>query len=423
MEDKLSLIAPYNLWNGHSLPFGYLRTEYTEKLMRYTGNRLIKILTGQRRVGKSFIMRQLAMQLMRHGVPDRNTLFINRELSVFNFIQTADDLNALVACYREKLAPEGKIYIFIDEVQEIKDWEKVVNSLSQDYTIDADIFLSGSNSRLLSGELATLISGRYIEMTVYPFSYSEYRGLWQLQAGRDSFLRYLRDGGLPELINLPDVDVKQRYLEGLRDSIMLKDIVKRYSIKDVALLENLFAYLVNNASSLVSVNGIVKYVKGRGNKVSYDTVAAYIGYLQEAYLMHKAIRYNISGKELLGGNFKVYPNDQSYHNYLFPTAGYGRGYALEGIVYMELLRRGYEINIGVLYNAEIDFVATSGPRTLYIQVAYSVGDEATAEREYGAFSGIKGEGEKILVTLDDEWMPVRDGVRHIPAWKLEDALI
>ena len=423
MEDKLSLIAPYNLWNGHSLPFGYLRTEYTEKLMRYTGNRLIKILTGQRRVGKSFIMRQLAMQLMRHGVPDRNTLFINRELSVFNFIQTADDLNALVACYREKLAPEGKIYIFIDEVQEIKDWEKVVNSLSQDYTIDADIFLSGSNSRLLSGELATLISGIYIEMTVFPFSYSEYRGLWELPTGRDSFLRYLRDGGLPELINLPDVDVKQRYLEGLRDSIMLKDIVKRYSIKDVALLENLFAYLVNNASSLVSVNGIVKYVKGRGSKVSYDTVAAYIGYLQEAYLLHKTIRYNISGKELLGGNFKVYPNDQSYHNYLFPTAGYGRGYALEGIEYMELLRRGYEVNRGVLYNAEIDFVATSGPRTLYIQVAYSVGDEATAEREYGAFSGIKGEGEKILVTLDDEWMPVRDGVRHIPAWELDGVLI
>lgn len=420
MTDVLEKIAPYNLWNGNILPTGFSRQGYISKLERFTGNRLVKILTGQRRAGKSYIMRQLAIRLIGNGVDCRNILFINRELSAFAFIQNSDDLDRLIEIFRKELATDNKIYIFIDEVQDISGWERTVNSLSQDYTFEAEVFLSGSNSRLLSGELATLLSGRYISLMVYPFSYEEYRGVWNLEKNRDSFLRYIKDGGLPELINLVDHDVKQRYVEGLRDSIMLKDIVRRHSIKDVALLEDLFSYLVNNASNMVSVTGIVKYLKGRGSKASYDTVAAYISYLQEAFLLHKATRYNISGKEMLGGNFKIYPNDQAYHNYLFPTVAYGRGYALEGIVYMALLRKGYEINTGVLFNSEVDFVATSGNKTLYIQVAYSIGDHSTAEREYGAFKGIKGEGEKLLVTMDEDSFPMRDGVRHLPAWLIEE---
>lgn len=422
MKNQLTKIAPYNLWDGNVLPTGYPRKEYTAQLESFTGNRLVKILTGQRRVGKSYIMRQLAMRLMEVGVDRRNILFINRELPAFNFIQTSEDLDALIDSYKDEIAIAGKIYIFIDEVQDISGWERTVNSLSQDYTFEAEIFLSGSNSRLLSGELATLLSGRYIGMKVYPFSFTEYTGVWYLEKDRNSFLRYLKDGGLPELIHLTGEDVKQRYVEGLRDSIMLKDIVRRYAIKDVALLENLFSYLVNNASNMVSVTGGVKYMKGRGSKASYDTVAAYIDYLQEAFLLHKSTRYNISGKELLGGNFKIYPNDQAYHNYLFPSAAYGRGYALEGIVYMTLLRKGYEVNTGVLHNGEVDFVATSRKRILYVQVAYSVEDQSTAEREYGAFKCIKGEGEKLLVTMDEEPFPMRDGVRHVSAWEFEDML-
>lgn len=422
MKGQLTKIAPYNLWGGNVLPTGYSRKEYTAQLESFTGNRLVKILTGQRRVGKSYIMRQLAMRLMDAGVDRRNILFINRELSVFNFIQSSEDLDALIDSYREEIATDGKIYIFIDEVQDISGWEKTVNSLSQDYTFDAEIFLSGSNSRLLSGELATLLSGRYIGMKVYPFSFTEYSGVWNLEKNRNSFLRYLKDGGLPELIHLTGEDVKQRYVEGLRDSIMLKDIVRRYAIKDVALLDNLFSYLVNNASNMISITGIVKYMKGRGSKASYDTIAAYIAYLHEAFLLHKSTRYNISGKELLGGNFKIYPNDQAYHNYLFPSAAHGKGYALEGIVYMTLLRKGYEVNTGVLHNGEVDFVASSGRRILYVQVAYSVEDQSTAEREYGAFRSIRGEGEKLLVTMDEEAFPMRDGVRHVSAWELEDLL-
>lgn len=423
MKEELNAISPYNLWYGNKLPYGFLRSEYVDKLADYTGNRLVKVLTGQRRAGKSYIMRQLAVQLMERGVSGNNILFINRELSVYDFLQSSNDLEDLIAGFREYISIPGKIYIFIDEVQDISGWEKIVNSLSQDYTFEAEIFLSGSNSRLLSGELATLLSGRYIELRIYPFSYREYIAVWDLGNNRDAFLRYLDDGGLPELINLPDFDVKQRYVEGLRDSIMLKDIVRRHSIKDVGLLEALFSYLINNASNMVSISGIVKFLNGKGSRASYDTVASYIGYLQEAFLVHKSIRYNISGKELLGGNFKIYPNDQAYHNYLFRTANYGRGYALEGIIYMWLLRRGYQVNTGVLYHSEVDFVATSSvQRTLYVQVAYSIEEKYTAEREYGAFKGIKGEGEKLLVTMDDTSFPTRDGVRHISAWNLDDIL-
>lgn len=418
MDEFLDLIAPYNLWNGNSLPMGFERHSYTDRLMKYTGNRLIKVLTGQRRVGKSYIMRQIAMELIDNGIPRENTLFINRELAVFDFIRTAADLNGLVDAYRRKFKPEGRIFIFIDEVQEIDAWERAINSMSQDYTVEIEIFISGSNSRLLSGELASLLSGRYVEFPIFPLSFSEYAGIHDLPTDRPTYLRYMTDGGLPELIHLPDKEVKERYLCGLRDSIMLKDIVKRYAIKHVGLLENLFAYLVNNASSMVSITGIVNYIKSRGSKSSYDTVAAYLLYLQEAYLIHRSDRYNIAGKELLAGNFKAYINDQAYHNYLFPTARFGNGYLLEGIVYMELLRRGYKVNTGIIRDREVDFIATDEHTTLYIQVAYMLTDESTAEREYASLECINGIGERLLVTLDDFSFPTRNGIRHIQAWKL-----
>ena len=417
MDEYLDLIAPYNFWNGNSLPVGFIRESYTDQLIRYTGNRLIKVLSGQRRVGKSYIMRQIASHLIHNGIKSENTLFINRELSVFDFIHSSDDLNHLVDAYRKKFKPQGNIYIFIDEVQEIKDWERSVNSMSQDYTVDIEVFISGSNSRLLSGDLATLISGRYVELSVYPFSFSEFSAVHNLVPDRQAFLSYMQEGGLPELINLPDKDMKQRYMAGLRDSIMLKDIVKRYAIKDIGLLENLLAYAINNSSSLISISGIANYLKSKGSKSSYETIATYLIYLQEAFIIHKSERYNISGKALLAGNFKAYPNDQAYHNYLYPTVRFGNGYILEGIVYMELIRKGYKVNTGVIRDKEIDFIAVRNDRTLYVQVSYMLTDEVTAEREYASLEYVKGIGEKFLVTLDDVSYPIRNGVRHIQAWE------
>lgn len=418
MEEYLDIIAHYNLWYGNQLPAGFIRDTYTGRLMKYTGNRLVKVLTGQRRVGKSYIMRQVATELIKNGVRPENTLFINCELSVFGFIRNADDLGRLVSAYRERFNPEGRLYIFIDEVQEIDEWERAVNSMSQDYTVEAELFISGSNSRLLSGELASLLSGRYVEFLIAPLSFDEYCGVHSLGRERGAFLRYLKEGGLPELINLPDEEVKQRYVAGLRDSIMLKDIVKRYSIKDVGLLESLFAYLVNNASNMISITGIVNFIKSRGNKSTYDTVAAYIMYLQEAFLIHKSERYNISGKELLAGNFKLYINDQAYHNYLFSSVRYGLGYVLENVVYMEFVRKGYVVNTGVVKGHEVDFIARKDGRTIYAQVAYTVHDEETAQREYESLDCVKGEGEKFLITMDDDLLPMRNGVCHLQAWEL-----
>ena len=226
----------------------------------------------------------------------------------------------------------------------------------------------------------------------------------------------------PELINLPDDEVKQRYVAGLRDSIMLKDIVKRYAIKDIGLLETLFAYLVNNASNMISITGIVNFIKNRGNKSTYDTVAAYILYLQEAFLVHKSERYNIAGKELLAGNFKLYINDQAYHNYLFSTVRYGKGYILENIVYMELLRKGYSINTGVIKGCEVDFIARKSRRTVYVQVAYVIGDDQTAQREYKSLEQVKSEGDKYLISMDDDILPTRNGIRHLRAWEFSKEL-
>lgn len=422
MDEFLDKIAPYNLWNGNTLPIGFLRSSYTELFMKFTGNRLVKVLTGQRRVGKSYLMRQVAMELIGSGVSPENTLFINRELSVFDFIQTNDDLDRLVGAYMARFRPTGKIYVFIDEVQEIGGWEKTVNSMSQDYTKDIEVFISGSNSKLLSGELASLLSGRYVEFAIYPLSFSEYVSANNLEVSRASFLAYMNDGGLPELLNLPERSIRQRYVEGLRDSIMLKDIVKRYAIKDVGLLENLFAYIINNASNLISVSGIVNYLKSRGSRCSYDTISSYISHLQDAFLVHKSERFNIAGKELLAGNFKLYANDQAYHNYLFPTVRFGMGYVLENVVYMELLRKGYSVNTGIIKDKEIDFVAEKDGNRIYLQVAYQIGDEETARREYSSLEDVSGVGEKYLVTLDDFPLPTFNGIRHIQAWMLPDEL-
>lgn len=422
MDEFLNKIAPYNLWNGNFLPVGFQRTEYTSRFLKFTGNRLVKVLTGQRRVGKSYLMRQVAMELIGSGVRPENTLFINRELSVFEFIQTNDDLDNLVTAYLDRFKPTGKIYVFIDEVQEIDNWEKSVNSMSQDYTKDIEVFISGSNSKLLSGELASLLSGRYVEFTVYPLSFGEYVAANSLEVSRASFLKYMNDGGLPELMNLPERDIRQRYVEGLRDSIMLKDIVKRYAIKDVGLLENLFAYIINNASNLISVPGIVNYLKSRGSRCSYDTISSYLSHLQDAFLVHKSERFNMAGKELLSGSFKLYANDQAYHNYLFPSVRFGSGYILENIVYMELLRKGYSVNTGIIKDKEIDFIAEKNGNRIYLQVAYQIGDEETARREYSSLEAVSGVGEKYLITLDDFPLPTYNGIRHIQAWMLPNEL-
>ncbi|MDR1882796.1 MAG: ATP-binding protein [Prevotella sp.] len=422
MDERFEKLEKYNPWGGHWPSLGFTRTEYTDKIYAYRGNRLVKVLVGQRRVGKSYILRQLASKLVENGVGRRNIFFVNRELSDFDFLKTYQDLDALFKLYKARINPQGRIYLFIDEVQNIEGWERVVNSYSQDYVDEYELFISGSNSKMLSGELATLLSGRYVNFEIFPFSFREYTGITQQEQTKQSFVEYMGSGGMPELFMLPDRELKRNYMSAVKDTVLLRDIIQRHSIKDARLLEDIFVYLVNNASNLLSIRNISNYFQSNGRKTSYDTVAAYIGYIEDAYLIHRVERYNIKGKETIAGNCKYYANDLSFNNYLYQGFGYGAGYMLENMVYLELARHGFDIYVGSIKGKEVDFVAIKGDRIAYIQSAYMLIDPQTIEREYTALQAIEDNFEKIVVSLDEITLPSKGGIKHIQAWRLNDVL-
>ncbi len=422
MKDKFAALEKYNFWNGNVPELGFPRKDYTDKIFDSTGNRLIKVLVGQRRVGKSYILRQIAHRLIEEGVNLHNILYINKEFTDFDFINDYNELDSLVKLYRERLKPTGKIWLFIDEIQNIREWEKFVNSYSQDYVDSYEIFISGSNSKMLSGELATLLSGRYLNFEILPFSFSEYTGITKKDPGKQSYLEYMESGALPELFILANDETKRNYISAIKDTVLLRDIIQRHSIKDPKLLEEIFIYQVNNASTLMSINNIANYFKSNGRKTTYDTVANYIGYTENAFLVHRVERYDIRGKETISGICKYYINDLSFMNYLYPGFGYGLGYKLENIVYLELRRTGYEVYVGAMRDKEVDFVAKKGDRVIYLQVAYILTDEQTARREYASLEAIQDNYEKYVVSLDDVNMPSNQGIRHVQAWELTKLL-
>lgn len=422
MDENIELLKKYNLWNLNAFDWGYIRNEYTSKIADSTGNRLIKVLVGQRRSGKSYILRQVAKQLIENGVKPENTLFINREFTDFDFLRTFKELDELIKLYKKELKPAGKVYIFIDEIQIIEGWEKVVNSYSQDFSESYELFISGSNSKMLSGELATLLSGRYVSFEIFPFSYSEYLGITGEERNRKSYLEYMNSGGLPELFMLPNQELKRNYVSAIKDTVLLRDIIQRNNIRDPKLLEDIFVFLVNNASNLISVPNIVNYFKGQNRKTSYDAVSNYIGYIEDTFLIHRCDRYDIKGKDTISGNVKFYINDLAYKNYLYPGYGYGLGYLAENLIYLELCRAGFNVYVGALRNREIDFVAKKADRIIYLQSAYILSDEATAEREYSALHAIDDNFEKVVVSLDGIALPLKSGIKHIQAWNLHEIL-
>lgn len=423
MDEKIELLRRYNLWGGSSFDLGYQRTDYTEEICGYIGSRLIKVLVGQRRSGKSYILRQVANQLIDGGVKPENTLLINREFTDFDFLKTHKDLDELIKTYKNELNPSGKVYIFIDEIQMIDGWEKVVNSYSQDYTDSYELFISGSNSKMLSGELATLLSGRYITIPVYPFSYNEFLGITMQDKGRKSFMEYMNSGGLPELFLLQKPEFRRNYVAAIKDTVLLRDIIQRNNIREPKLLEDLFVFLVNNASNLISISNIVKYFKGQGRKASFEAVSTYVGYIEDTFLVHRCDRYDIKGKDVLSGNAKFYINDLAYKNYLYPGYGYGFGYLVENLIYLELCRAGYDVYVGVLRNKEVDFVAKKADRIIYLQSTYMLVDESTIEREYAALDAIGDHFEKMVVSLDDNTLPLKGGIKHVQAWNLREILL
>lgn len=422
MTENISTIAKFNFWNRNVIDLGYERKEYLEKISLFSGNRLIKVLVGQRRTGKSYLLRQILRQFIQSGVPPQNTLYINKEFVEFDFLSDYKELASMIDAYKAQLKPSGKIYLFIDEIQTIEGWERLVDSYSQDFTDSYEIFISGSNSQMLSGELATLLSGRCVSFQVYPFSFPEFCQFKQLEQSKLSYLDYLQTGALPELFHLPEPETKRHYVSAIKDTVLLRDIIQRYNIKDAKLLEDIFAYLVNNASNLVSVSNIVNYFKSKNRQVNYETVANYIQYIENTFLIHRAERFNIKGKEIVSGTCKFYINDLAFKNYLYSGFGYGIGHLLENAVYLQLRQTGYEVFVGTMRKGEIDFIAKKEDRVLYFQVAYLLANEQTIEREYSAYNSINDNYEKFVVSLDDVMFPSNSGIQHIQAWKLERLL-
>jgi len=419
MEEKFDVIRKYNFWDEKNLELGYYRTDYSDRILAYTGNRLVKVLVGQRRTGKSYILRQLIDKLINKGISRNNILYINKEYTDFDFITDNVDLDNFVKFYKKHLNVSGKVFLFIDEIQNIAGWEHVVNSYSQDFMDEYEIFITGSNSKMLSGELATLLSGRYVSFEVFPFSFSEYSGILRKECNRQSFIDYMESGGLPELFNLNSDEIRRNYVSAIKDTVLLRDIIQRYSIKEPKLLEDIFVFLVNNASNLISITNIVNYFKSLGRKTTYDTISAYIGYMEDAFLIHKSERYDIRGKETIAGNAKYYVNDLAYKNYLYTGFGYGIGYKLENLLYLNLKRAGYKVYTGVFRDKEVDFVALKDDRILYVQATYLLIDEKTIEREYTPLESISDNYEKVVISLDDICFPQKNGIKHKQIWNFQ----
>lgn len=422
MIEIINSIKKYNFWNSNQIDLGYPRTFYTDKIGQYIGNKLVKVLVGQRRVGKSYILRQIASMLITQGIRRENILYINKEYMELVTLRSALELEELYKAYRQILNPKGKTYIFIDEIQYIDEWERFVNSHSQDFAEPCEIFISGSNSNLLSSELATLLSGRYIEFEIFPFSYMEYCGITQQKIGSDSYKKFIQSGALPELFNLTNEEMKQNYISSIKDTVMLRDIVGRYKVKDVKLLDDLFVYLVNTASNLTSITNIINFFKSKKRKTNYETLSSYINYLENSFLIHRAERYNIKGKETISGNSKYYLNDLSYRNYLYSGYGYGIGYLLENAIYLSLRRTGFQVYVGTIKDSEVDFVALKGERKIYLQVTLQLTDEQTFKREYHSLKLIDDNFEKYVVSMDDYKIPTNEGIEHISAWNIENFL-
>ncbi|MGN0607616.1 MAG: ATP-binding protein [Oscillospiraceae bacterium] len=383
------------------------RTEYLELIKAWREEKVIKVITGIRRCGKSTLLEQYRDYLLGTGVSGEQIIFINFEDLDFEDLL---DYKKLYSYLTERLAKDKYTYIFLDEIQKVAEFEKVVDSL---YIKDnVDIYITGSNSYLLSGELATLLSGRYVEISMLPLSFAEFCKLKKSESGTDElFAEYMRDGGMPYVALMDKTKEKvDMYLEGIYNTVIVKDIEDRQKrreqdankrkITDIALLKNIAKFLASSVGSPVSVKSISDYIVSSGRKVSDNTVSDYIEALEESYIFYPAERYDILGKQTLKMNQKLYIVDLGIRRHLLSRKNYDLGFSLENIVFLELIRRGYKVNVGKAGAAEVDFVAQKDNKVRYFQVTASLADEKTFEREITPLRNIADNYPKTILTLD-----------------------
>jgi predicted AAA+ superfamily ATPase len=364
---------------------------------------VIKVITGMRRVGKSTLLKQIQEMLIEKGVSSQHIISIDFEWLEFEEQKDYKKLNRYI---EEKIRNEGKHYVFLDEIQEVDGFEKVVNSLHSKGT--CEIFITGSNSTLLSGELATYLTGRYYMIEVMPLSFHE---IFQESISKeDAFMDYVRMGGLPGRLQFQTETTEKNYISDMYQAILLRDIVKRNNIRDVELFQRFMLFLIQNVGQIFSAGRITDFLKNEGRKLSRETIYNYIEAAKNAYLIHGVPRYNIKGKDVLKTNEKYFVNDLGFRSLYFNNEK-DIGQALENIVYLELRRRGYEILVGKFEEKEVDFVIQKGSSKSYIQVAYYLAEEATIEREFSVLRNIEDNYPKLVLSMDRVNRSM-DGIEH-----------
>lgn len=386
----------------------HLRTVYMERIIPFIDKQLIKVLTGQRRVGKSFMLKQVEAHIKTVN-PQANCIFIDKELYEFDTIETYGDLIDYVEARQEK----GANYLFVDEVQEIAGFEKALRSLQNKGNFD--IYCSGSNASMLSGDIATMLSGRQIIIRIHALSYSEFLQFHQKNNSQESLLRYLTFGGLPYLINLPEDDfIVAQYLKNIYTTILFRDIVSRNKVRDVKFLENLVKFLADNVGSLFSVKKISDYLKSQKIKKSIPLITNYIQYLEDAFFINNVKRSDIEGKRIFEIGEKIYFEDLGIRNAL---SGFNPNHIhknIENAVLNHLLFRGYSVYVGKNDKKEIDFIATKNNEKVYFQVCYLLNNQSTIDREFGNLLEIKDNYPKYVISLDTFQTPnTYQGIKHL----------
>lgn len=397
------------------------RNEYLEQLKKWKDEQVIKVVTGIRRCGKSTLLEMFQDYLKTQGVGDDQIISINFEELEYEHLL---DYKALYNYVKERLHKTKTTYVFLDEIQQVVDFQKAVDSLYVKKNVD--VYVTGSNAYLLSGELATLLSGRYIEIKMLPLSFSEF---YELREGDDKealFAEYMKNGGLPYTAALGNDSEKiDTYLEGIYNTIIVKDVEERQrrketdpnkrKINDIALLKNISKFLASSIGSPVSVKSISDFVISSGRKVSQSTVDDYVEALVEPYIFYPAERFDVLGKQLLKKNQKMYIVDLGLRRHLLARGKYDLGFSLENIIYFELLRRGYSVNVGKVGLTEIDFVARKNDEVFYYQITASMVDEATFEREMQPLRCIVDNYPKTVITLDRFTLGNYDGITVVNA--------
>ena len=376
------------------------RTLYLNQIERLIDKEPIKIIIGVRRSGKTYLLRSIHEELKSRGINEENIFLISFESMKYNKIENFKQLDELIMDLTKNT--KGKIYLLFDEIQNVKNWEKSINAYRVD--LDCDIYITGSNSELLSGEMATLISGRYYQINIYPFSFAEFIQYKKEIEKTDVvdleelFREYVEYGGMPPIQQVAAED-KYSYLGDIYNTVLLKDIITRHNIRNTDMLNRILDYVIMNMGKNFSAGSIVKYIKHEGRKISKDTILDYLLYSKNACFIYQARREDIKGKKVLQHNEKYFLVDHGFYQ-----AKYGEienmGSVLENIVFIELLRRGYDVKIGIINEKEIDFVCTKAKEKIYIQVTYKLENDKTIEREFSALAKINDNFDKYVLSMD-----------------------